>query len=218
MPKIHPGATLTPGFDTFLPSWVARQRWAAGSPADALRPVGHFRLDDPDGEVGMETHLLRDLGHGDVVYQVPLTYRDAPLPLAGSALVATAEHSVLGTRWIYDATVDPVWAAAMVDLAARHGTSEPAGRRGLGPAEARGDWLDPAEPADLTPGRTAVELHRWLPARSPALEPGIVGLVHGSWHPDGTHGTAVTGCLAVVRKRERHAGRASQDDSDVSPA
>ena len=35
-----------------------------------------------------------------------MTYRGSAV--AEGALIATAEHSVLGTRWIYDATTDPV--------------------------------------------------------------------------------------------------------------
>ncbi len=98
MAKIHPGATLTPYFRDFLPPWLARQPWYLGTGTPALVPVGHFRFEDPAGQVGIETHLVSD---GGMVYQVPMTYRGAPLPGPGSAaaLITTAEHSVLGTRW-----------------------------------------------------------------------------------------------------------------------
>jgi hypothetical protein len=104
-------ATLTPGFREFLPPWLARQPWYAGTGVPALRPVGTFRLEDPDGEVGMETHLITD---GSAVYQLPMTYRGAPL--ADGVLIATAEHSELGQRWIYDAESDPVWRAGLLRL------------------------------------------------------------------------------------------------------
>jgi hypothetical protein len=135
VPKIHPGATLVPHFRDFLPAWLARQPWYLGSGVPTLEPVGYFRFEDPAGEVGVETHLVRADG---TLYQVPLTYRGAPLPDADAALVTTAEHSVLGTRWIYDAAADPVWTAQLLDLVRTGGVSEPSTRRGVGPAEARG--------------------------------------------------------------------------------
>ena len=91
MGKIHAGATLTPSFRDFLPAWVASRPWYEGP--GTPRPAGFFRFEDPVGQVGVETHLLHN---GEAVYQVPLTYR--PAPLAGGLLVTTAEHSVLGTR------------------------------------------------------------------------------------------------------------------------
>lgn len=45
--------------------------------------------------------------------QVPLTYRGAPLDDGDGWLVGTAEHSVLGRRWVYDACGDPVYAAVL---------------------------------------------------------------------------------------------------------
>ncbi|MYT26752.1 1,4-alpha-glucan branching protein, partial [Streptomyces sp. SID7760] len=66
-------------------------------------------LDDPRGEVGIEFMAVSD-GAGDrqVTYLVPLTYRGAPLDGAERALIGTSEHGVLGRRWIYDGTHDPV--------------------------------------------------------------------------------------------------------------
>ena len=42
-----------------------------------------------------------------VLLQVPLTYRDEPLAGADEALITEMEHSVLGTRWVYDGLRDP---------------------------------------------------------------------------------------------------------------
>jgi hypothetical protein len=134
MGTIHVGATLMPRFQDFLPAWVARQSWYRGVGVPSLRPVGYFRFEDPGGEVGVETHLVAD---GDLLYQVPLTYRGAPLA-DGRGLVATAEHSVLGTRWIYDGERDPVWVRELLRLVRTGGVSEPSRKRGVGPAEARG--------------------------------------------------------------------------------
>ena len=185
MGKIHAGATLTPHFREFLPAWVAAQPWCA-APPEALRPTGFFRFEDPAGEVGVETHLLHD---GQDVYQVPLTYR--PAPLAGGVLVARAEHSVLGTRWIHDAVTDPVWIAAVLDLVARNGVSDSASRGPIGPAEARGRAL---RLVPFTPETITIDLDR----RIVRDEPGdAAGVVTGWWHHDGV---VVTGRLAVLRQ------------------
>ena len=55
-------------------------------------------------------------GPAPMVYQVPLTYRGAPLAGADGALVGTSEHGVLGTRWVYDAPHDPVFVAQLLQL------------------------------------------------------------------------------------------------------
>src|SRR5699024_6141565 len=97
-------SSLTPTFAEFLPGWVAAQRWYTGQGrTPVLRRVGGYRLEDPDGQVGIEVHLVVDeSGPVPVTYQVPLTYRDQPAPELHTALVATAEHRELGPRWIYD--------------------------------------------------------------------------------------------------------------------
>ncbi|MDJ0312611.1 hypothetical protein [Arthrobacter sp. H35-D1] len=98
-------AELIPSKSELLIQWLPRQTWFSGDAAELVL-LGAFRFDDPAGEVGMETHLLRV---GERTYQVPLTYRSVPLAGAEEFLVTTMEHSVLGTRWIYDATADPVY-------------------------------------------------------------------------------------------------------------
>lgn len=195
MAKVHPGATLTPHFRDFLPPWVARQPWYAGAGTPSLSPVGYFRFEDPAGEVGIETHLVTD---GSVLYQIPMTYRGAPLEVAASGgLIATAQHSVLGTRWIYDGEADPVWVSQLLCLIRTNGVSDPSGRRGVGHAEARGRQLSSREIAD---DMVRVELARVVASSGPADDPTIAGLVKGTWYPDGPGTTAATGCLAVARK------------------
>lgn len=127
VPQAPPAATVMPGSDLYdgrmaliheatlrptklelLAEWLPRQRWYQGVPGAEVTRVASFRFDDPEGEVGIETMLVRD-GDGPV-YQVPLTYRGAPLEGAEAFLVGTTEHSVLGNRWVYDATGDPVYA------------------------------------------------------------------------------------------------------------
>jgi hypothetical protein len=84
------------------------QPWSGVATGTSVEQVGRFRFDDPDGEVGVETYLVR-AGDGPVLH-VPLTYRGAPLAGAAPFLVTEMEHSVLGHRWVYDAVGDPVYA------------------------------------------------------------------------------------------------------------
>jgi hypothetical protein len=109
MALIHQATLLPPKLE-LLAEWLPGRSWFTG-PADALERVAAYRFDDPVGEVGIETILVR-AGDGSV-WQVPLTYRGAPLDGDDERLLATAEHSVLGKRWIYDGTGDPVYAAAL---------------------------------------------------------------------------------------------------------
>ena len=82
-----------------------------------LTKAGGFRLDDPAGEVGIEFLFVTD-GSGEraATYQVPLTYRGSACASAGDGLIGTAEHGVLGRRWVYDGTHDPVLVAQLVAL------------------------------------------------------------------------------------------------------
>ncbi|MEU1602766.1 CG0192-related protein [Micromonospora matsumotoense] len=104
-------AEIRPTKLALLAAWLPGRRWYSG-PADG-EPVrvAAYRFDDPAGEVGIETMLVRvDAGP---VHQVPLTYRGAPLADADEWLIGTTHHSVLGPRWVYDACGDPVYAAAL---------------------------------------------------------------------------------------------------------
>jgi len=137
---------------------------------------------------------------GSALYQLPMTYRGAPIAEgaldAAHGLIAVTEHSVLGTRWIYDGETDPVWVSELVRLVQTSGVSDPSSKHGVGPAEARGHLLKPGE---LIESPVTVELRRMVTAGDPADEPGRVGVVMGTWHPDGPGTTATTGCLAVLR-------------------
>ncbi|MEV5765251.1 hypothetical protein AB0L34_11865 [Micromonospora sp. NPDC052213] len=104
-------AELHPSKLELLAAWLPGRPWYQGpDDADVVR-VAAYRFDDPAGEVGIETMLVR-AGDGPV-HQVPLTYRGAPLDGGDEWLVGTTEHSVLGRRWVYDACGDPVYAAAL---------------------------------------------------------------------------------------------------------
>jgi hypothetical protein len=193
-------ATITPAFRDFLPPWIARQPWYSGDGVPSTRPVGFYRLEDPEGAVGLETHLLTD---GTAVYQIPMSYRAAPLgELAGAsqadpatALITQADHSELGTRWIYDAVHDPVWVAVITELVQAEGSAATRRNELIGPAAVRGvryrEW-----PAGTQP---AIELSRVLVAGPRPARPDVAGAVMGSWHAAGADGPATYGCLAVLR-------------------
>ncbi|GAA4257554.1 CG0192-related protein [Dactylosporangium darangshiense] len=114
-------ADLTPGKLDLIAGWLPGRPWYRGPAAPQPERVSAFRFDDPAGEVGVETILVRAEPDGPV-YQIPLTYRDTPLPGAEAWLLGTSEHSVLGTRWIYDAAGDPVYAAVLAAAILAGGT------------------------------------------------------------------------------------------------
>jgi hypothetical protein len=114
MATIHT-TTMTPSKLELLAGWLPSQPWYRGGGSPQLARAGGFRLDDPAGEVGIEVLVVADADR--TVYAVPLTYRGSPLPGGDRGLVGRAEHGVLGIRWIYDATRDPVAVAQLVALA-----------------------------------------------------------------------------------------------------
>ncbi|MET9323519.1 1,4-alpha-glucan branching protein [Streptomyces sp. NPDC003038] len=124
MAVIH-ATTMTPGKLELLASWLPTQPWYLGAGrAPELSRAGGFRLDDPEGEVGIEFMVIVDAAGGQpVVYHVPLTYRAAPLDAAEHALVGTSEHGVLGRRWVYDGAHDPILVAQLLALV--QGRAEP---------------------------------------------------------------------------------------------
>lgn len=105
-------ATVTPSklelLATFLPSRVRLVEHVG----EGLEIVGAYRFDDPAGEVGIETHILTSAG--GPFLQIPVTYRSAPLAGADRSLIGTMEHSVLGQRWMYDATAEPVYVGELL--------------------------------------------------------------------------------------------------------
>lgn len=114
-------AELRPTKPELLATWLPTRAWA-GRPdgaAPVVERVGAYRFDDPDGEVGVETILVR---HGGRLLQVPLTYRGHPAADLEPHLVGTMEHSVLGQRWVYDACGDPVYAAVLAATIRTGGT------------------------------------------------------------------------------------------------
>lgn len=87
MALLYDDAELVPSKIELLRSWVPGRAWAGGSAVSGLDAVDAYRFDDPEGEVGIETHPLRT-ADGRVL-QVPLTYRGRPLESAPDVLVTT---------------------------------------------------------------------------------------------------------------------------------
>lgn len=139
-------AQLRPSKLELIVPWLMEQSWACRS-NEEWRSVASYRFDDPAGEVGMETFIL-SAGQGEELH-VPVTYRGAPLERADAALIGTMDHSVLGKRWVYDATGDPVYAQALASTIRNGGNEaeqyvEKDGQRELiaGTAQVRGSGSD----------------------------------------------------------------------------
>ncbi|MEV6330512.1 1,4-alpha-glucan branching protein [Streptomyces sp. NPDC051909] len=110
MSVIH-RTTMAPTKLELLTAWLPTRPWYRGGEGGVpeLAKAGGFRLDDPEGEVGIEFMVVADSAGDEVhAYLAAMTYRGAPLAGAEHALIGTSEHGVLGTRWIYDGAHDPV--------------------------------------------------------------------------------------------------------------
>jgi len=107
-------ATNTPPKADLITGWIRDQPWA-DTEGDPIELLGSFHLDDPDGRVGMQVHIVRS---GQACFQVPFTYRDGRLPRLEDAYIAPMEHSVLGTRHVYDGLRDDQFIAVLAGVAA----------------------------------------------------------------------------------------------------
>ncbi|EOM78353.1 hypothetical protein DW322_14380 [Rhodococcus rhodnii] len=179
-------AQLDPSKADLVAAWLPAQPWFDGDVA-GLRMLAAYRFDDPDGEVGIETHLVQS-GDGGV-WQVPLTYRGAPLVGAERFLAGETEHSVLGHRWVYDACGDPVYAAALTAVV--NGDAAQAEETSVG---------DDGDPAKGTPRTPSATVHRSGAGLGGAATPGSVSAVAD----DGTVTRVDSGTvtLAVYRRPE----------------
>jgi hypothetical protein len=143
-------ATITPTKSELIAEWSPTRAWGPSS-ADPIEVIGSYRFDDPEGRVGMETHLV---AAGGVLMQVPLTYRDEPLDGAEDALITEMQHSVLGTRWVYDGLRDPRL-VIMLAAVAMTGQGE-----AIGMAVYNGRWY-------VAPSNVRIEGGGWTQARVP---------------------------------------------------
>lgn len=113
-------ATITPTKAEMVGAWAPNQSWypadpSAGESQAGPEVVGAFRFEDPEGQTGIETHLIR-VG-GEKYLQVPMTYRNEPLDGAEASLIGPMEHSALGTRWVYDGLGDPLYLTMLAGAA-----------------------------------------------------------------------------------------------------
>ncbi|MFD8145003.1 1,4-alpha-glucan branching protein [Streptomyces sp. NPDC059708] len=215
MAVIH-RTTMKPGKRELLTAWLPTRPWYAGaSAAPELTGAGGFRIDDPQGEVGIEFMVVTEASAGEpVAYLVPLTYRGAPLEGAGEGLIGTSEHGVLGTRWIYDGAHDPVLTERLLALLA--GSAEPQDQNVSGspdptvvPETAEGALTPGAAVVAVEDGPGGTRLAVEAGGRSLTLElvrvlepgrtdPGALGRLTAGWElPDGSR---PRGSLAVLRE------------------
>ncbi len=213
--------TLVPGKLELLTGWLPTRTWyQATGRAPVLEKAGGFRLDDPEGEVGIEFLMVTDTsGAEGTAYHVPLTYRGSPLADGEDALVGTTEHGVLGRRWVYDGTRDPVLVTQLVALIQGEAKAQAQSESHTpdptvftrpaadGPVEQAGlsvvDGVIGTEvQVGLAPGgRLVVRVLRVLaPAADGAGELGDYGYVTATWRPAGAAGP-LRGVLALAELR-----------------
>jgi len=113
-------AQLTPSKLELVEAWAPSQPWFVGDADGTFEQLAAYRFDDPLGQVGLEVLFVR-VGGGPTM-QIALTYRDAAYEPAESWLIGTLMHSVLGKRWVYDATGDPAFVAALASAILTGGT------------------------------------------------------------------------------------------------
>jgi hypothetical protein len=198
-------ATLSPSKQEIVEAWLPTRSWAEGR--TIAEKVAEYRLDDPEGEVGVETILWR--ADDGALLQTPLTYRAAPLVGAEDHLITTTRHSVLGERWVYDGCGDPVWAATLATAIATGGRQsqmyvEDGGERVEIPArmQVRGSGGDSPAPVVTTVDEVGDE-GAVTTVRAGAVELALARVVGtplgGGAHLAGTLGDGESTVLAVLR-------------------
>lgn len=220
MAVIH-HTTVKPTKLELITAWLPSRPWyLGGSGEPKLTKAGGFRLDDPQGEVGIEFNVVNDAADPQPAsYLVPLTYHGAPLDGAEHALVGTMEHGVLGRRWAYDGCHDPVLISQLLALiegrvhAQDQNTSDTADQEVIrsytGEGTVSADFsitvTDDQGGTDLSaPQGATLRLHRVL---RPALDDLLVPPQESSGHVAGCwnllDGTRVRGLFAVLHTSYR---------------
>lgn len=106
------GIDLPPELD----GWARLQRWFAGKGhSPVLRSIGQWSLPTDATDVRIACHLALDTASRfSTLYQVPLTERRYPLESAAGGLIGQ-RIDLDGVTWfVYDATHDPAYAAALL--------------------------------------------------------------------------------------------------------
>jgi hypothetical protein len=198
--------TLTPTKLELLSAWLPAQAWYAGADRPELAKAGGFRLDDPAGEVGIEFMVICDSSRERARwYHVPLTYRAAPLASAAdAALIGTAEHGVLGQRWIYDGLHDPVLAAELLALIQGRALAQAQSQSDTPDPTVAVDYRGPDEPAAILartvvtgPHGTDLILDTVLPDASAQLTIRLRRRLEPGSAQDGNGGTGIRGTLTA---------------------
>jgi len=105
-------ASLTPSKLEILSDYLPTIPALAEHVDEDFAHIGAYRFDDPDGHVGIETHIL--FGAKGAALQMPLTYRNEQLEGAEDWLLGTMQHSVLGERWVYNGCGDAVYVSELL--------------------------------------------------------------------------------------------------------
>ncbi|MGC2998009.1 maltokinase N-terminal cap-like domain-containing protein [Streptomyces sp. G35A] len=232
MAVIH-RTTFKPTKLELLASWLPSRPWYHGAAEPRLAKAGGFRLDDPEGEVGIEFMVVTDAsGPEPASYLVPLTYRGAPPDGAEHALIGTSEHGVLGRRWVYDGCHDPVLVAQLAGLIEGRAEAQAQSLTDTPDREVTRAWAgeggvptefavtDGEEGTALSAaGDTTLRVVRVLepaPDGTPLPEPGAAGHVAGAWDlPDGTR---ARGLFFVLHTGPRDRGASPAESHGASPA
>jgi hypothetical protein len=186
--EVHPEATLTPGKIELVAAWLPKQPWYQGQDSSDAARVASFRFVDPYGEVGIETLLVRS---GGQVYQVPLTYRSDPIEGAEDFLVGEMEHSILGHRWVYDGTGDPVYVDELQRII-RDGDDE----ADLNIDAPKSMTVQGSGVVLVSNSTGQMKLHRVVdPAPEPSRTRVAVGTLEGTWTLDGAERTTLLASL-----------------------
>ncbi|HEU5126465.1 MAG TPA: hypothetical protein VFU12_00630 [Glycomyces sp.] len=181
--------TMTPTKLELLAEWLPKRPWYLGAAAPRLVKAGGFRLDDPEGEVGIEFMVVADTAAPEpVAYLAPMGYRGATLEgMPEESLIGVSEHGVLGPRWLYDGERDPVVAAQLRAL--MRGKAEPQ-------HQSESHTPDPTVTVRGSSGEGEVRINRVLRPLAAGETP--EGLIAGWTWPDGT---PVQGVFATVAPR-----------------
>ncbi len=223
---------LTDALSTLLREWLPRQRWFPVKTADfALEQAGGLSLEDTAGQARLEVFLLAvssktsDGGQRTDVVQVPISYRESPLPGGERALIGPAPDA--GRAWIYDAVHDPSFVYAWLELIRSGAVSRTGSARGhRAPSEHRlptahgmvkvlsGEQsnssviVDDGESAAivkffrvLSEGvNPEVEVGAALTAQGTSEVPATLGWVRGQWEAPASQGHQAQGELAVAHE------------------
>lgn len=180
--EVHPEAILSPGKVDLIREWLPKQGWFKGTDASDAERIASFRFVDPFGEVGIETLLIRTQG---VTYQVPLTYRSAPLEDTEDYLVGELEHSILGHRWVYDAVGDPVYIDEIIRVI-REGDNE----ADLSTGSPKSMTVEGSGVIPVAASTGQIKLNRIVdPATEKASTRTATGKLEGTWTQDGVERT-----------------------------